>query len=239
MNWREYQKHIAIFFRKLGCDAEVEAKVDGARAKHMIDVWVRFKKFGLETKWVIECKFWNSAVPKEKVLVLRSVVEDAGADKGILISEAGFQSGAVGACKRTNITLTDFHRLKESSQEDLVSSLLHQIETRTIELKQALHNLYRVEQTKFFLIAKPRPGVDGKAVGHATAKLSMLEYGFEQVRFKKTPYPVRFDDTGKTIVAYSLDEFVDQASGVIREVQSILNSQQVAQTQQVKGTPNL
>ena len=95
MDWKQYQEETAKFFRSLGCEAEVEAKVAGARAEHSIDVWVRFKRFGLESRWAIECKHWNSSVPKEKVLVLKSLVEDVGADRGILISAAGFQSGAV------------------------------------------------------------------------------------------------------------------------------------------------
>jgi len=122
MDWKQYQDEIAKFFRSLGADAEVEAKVAGARAEHRIDVWVRFKKFGLETRWVIECKYWNSAVPKEKVLALRSVVEDVGADRGILISAGGFQSGAVRAAEKSNITLTDLDGLKETANEDLVSA---------------------------------------------------------------------------------------------------------------------
>ena len=85
----------------------MEASVKGARADHKIDVWVVFKRFGLETKWVVECKFWNtSAVPIEKVLILKSIVEDVGADRGILISKSGFQSGAIRAAQSTNITLT-------------------------------------------------------------------------------------------------------------------------------------
>jgi hypothetical protein len=229
MNWRQYQEQTAEFFRSLGCDAEVEAKVAGARAEHKIDVWVRFKKFGLETKWVIECKHWNSAVPKEKVLALRSVAEDVGADRGILISTAGFQSGAVRASENTNITLTDLDGLKETAQEDLVSSVLHRIETRAVELKYALHDLYSSEQTSpHFWTSKPRLGVDGDAVIRTIGKISMLEYGFDRVRLKKPPYPVKIDDTGQQMaVVDTLDEFVARASEVIGEAESTLNSQQV------------
>ena len=142
MNWRRYQEETAEFFRSLGCEVDVEAKVRGARAEHKIDVWVRFKKFGLETMWVVECKHWTSNVTKEKVLVLKTVVEDVGADRGLLISESGFQSGAFRACERTNISLCDLETLKENAQEDLVSSVLHGIETRAIHLKYALSDLY-------------------------------------------------------------------------------------------------
>jgi hypothetical protein len=229
MNWKRYQEQAAEFFRTLGCHAEVEAKVVGARAEHKIDVWVRFKKFGLETKWVIECKDWSSAVPKEKVLALRSVVEDVGADRGILISTAGFQTGALRAAEKTNITLTDIEGLGETAQEDLVSSVLHRIETRTVEVRYALHDLYTSEQTgPHSLTSKPRPGVNGNAVMGKIGKLAALEWGFDRVRLKKPPYPVKFDDAGQQIIAVdTVEEFAARASELVREAEATLNSQQI------------
>lgn len=227
MNWRRYQEQTAEFFRSLGCEVDVEVKVPGARAEHKIDVWVRFKKFGLETKWVVECKHWNSGVTKEKVLVLRSVVEDVGADRGILISAAGYQSGAVRASEKTNITLTDLDGLKETAQEDLLSSVIHRIETRAVELKYSLHNLYSSEQTSpHSWTSSPLAGVDGATVLNTIGKLAVLEYGFDRVRLKKPPYPIKFDDTGqRQVVVDTLDEFVARASEVISEAESTLNSQ--------------
>lgn len=227
MDWKEYQNETAEFFRKLGCDAQVEPKVVGVRAEHKIDVWVRFKKFGLEARWVIECKYWNSAVPKEKVLALRSVVEDVGADRGILISAAGFQSGALRASEKTNITLTDLEGLKETAQDDLVTSVLHQLEIRVVELKYNLHDLFISKQTSpYSWISKARPGVDDSAVTCAIGKLAMLEYGFDRVRLKKPPYPVKFDNTGhRKVVVDTLDEFAIQASEIISDAESTLKEQ--------------
>lgn len=227
MNWRQYQEQTAVFFRRLGCEADVEAKVPGARAEHKIDVWVRFKKFGLEIKWVIECKHWNSAVTKEKVLVLRSVVEDVGADKGILISVAGYQSGAVRASEKTNITLTDLDGLKETAKEYLLSSLLHKIETRAIELKYSLLELYGSEQTSpNSWTSRPLPGIDGSIVCKTIGGLALLEFGFDRVRLMKPPYPVKFDDTvQRKVIVETLDEFVARASEVISEAESTLKAQ--------------
>ena len=78
------QNETADFFRSLGCIVEVESTIKGARAEHEIDVCVRFSRFGLETKWVVECKYWNTTIPKEKVLTLKSVVEDLGVEPGHL-----------------------------------------------------------------------------------------------------------------------------------------------------------
>jgi Restriction endonuclease len=229
MNWKQYQEETAALFRALGCEAEVDAKVAGARAVHNIDVWVKFKRFGLEAKWVIECKYWNSPVPKEKVLALRSVIDDVGADKGILISTAGFQSGAVRASEKTNITLTSLGDLNDTVQEDLVSSVIHSLETKSIELQHALRDLYVSEGTGAHSISRPRPGVDGIAVLCGIGCLAMLESEFDRVRLgKPPPYRVIFQDAGDRkvvkVVVDSLEEFVAQASKVISDVDSTLRA---------------
>lgn len=90
MGWKNYEEQTAEMFRRLGCHSEVDATVKGARAKHKIDVWVGFTRYGIEAKWVVDCKFWRTAVTKEKVLALISVVADVGADRGILVSQRGF-----------------------------------------------------------------------------------------------------------------------------------------------------
>lgn len=217
MSWRQYQKRIAKFFRGLECDAEVEAKVVGARAVHKIDVWVRFKKFGLEIKWVIECKKWTSAISKEKVLALKSVVEDVGADRGILIAESGFQSGAIRAAEKTNITLTDLDELMKNAQEDLMLSLLDQVQTRAVKLKYALS-----------LRSKLRPGADANAIRRAFGNIAVLEFGFDRIRLKNPPYLVGFDDTGNRMIAVdTLEEFIRGASRQLDAVEATFISQQV------------
>ena len=223
MNWKQYQDEVADFFRGLGCDTFVEAKVKGARAEHTVDVLIRFRKFGLETKWVTECKYWRSAIPKEKVLALKSVVEDVGADRGLLFSTAGFQSGAVHAAERTNITLTDLDSLRETAREELLSSLLYGLEAKATKVKD---ELYR------FLASKRPPGTFGvpgfmfegtpeymRAIGNLCA----LEFGFDQVRLDSPPYPVKWDDSGNQMVRVeTLEEFVANANEVIRRAEITL-----------------
>ena len=227
MNWKQYQNETADFFRSLGCIVEVESTIKGARAEHEIDVWVRFSRFGLETKWVVECKYWNTAIPKEKVLTLKSVVEDLGADRGILISASGFQSGAVRVAENSNITLTSLDELKETAREDLVSSVLHRIETEAIELKYALHNLFITEKNgPNSMTSKPLPGVNGKAVIRVIGELVLLDFGFDRVKLRKPPYPIKFDESGqREIVADTLDEFVSGAAQVISGARATLASQ--------------
>ena len=104
-DWRVYQEATAEVFRRLGCNAQVDFRVTGARATHDVDVYATFLRSGILCTWVIECKLWKTRVPKEKVLALKSLIDDLGADRGIIVSEAGFQPGAQDAARGTNITL--------------------------------------------------------------------------------------------------------------------------------------
>lgn len=103
--WRNYQHATARVFQKLGFDAEVEYLAQGVRARHKVDVHVRFAINGIRCTWIVECKLWTSRVSKEKVMALKSIVEDLGADRGIIFCEKGFQPGATAAAHGTNITL--------------------------------------------------------------------------------------------------------------------------------------
>ena len=61
-----------------------------------------------------ECKLWSSRIPKDTVHTLRSKVLNVGADRGVIFTEVGFQSGARAATQHTNILLQtsieDFRR---------------------------------------------------------------------------------------------------------------------------------
>lgn len=104
-DWRAYQEETAEVFRRLGCNVQIEHSLNGVRSEHKIDVYATFMRSSIHCSWVIECKFWKTKVTKEKVLALKSVIDDVGADRGIIVSEMGFQPGAQDAARGTNITL--------------------------------------------------------------------------------------------------------------------------------------
>jgi restriction system protein len=43
----------------------------------------------------------------------KSVAQDVGVDKAFLLSESGFQAGAISAARSTNILLSDLQMLEE------------------------------------------------------------------------------------------------------------------------------
>lgn len=117
--WRQYQEAVAAFFRTLGMQADTDVTLIGVRARHDADVLVRFMASGVTVTWIVECKQLNRPVSKSAVLTLESIVRDVGADRGLLVSESGFQAGAILASNQANITLTSLHELKDSTALDV------------------------------------------------------------------------------------------------------------------------
>jgi restriction system protein len=105
-SWRDFQEEAAAFFRDLGLEAATDESITGARGAHKVDVAVRTKRIGIPQLWIVECKLWRRRVDKVHVLALGNIVQDVGADRGIMLSESGFQAGAILAAGHANITLT-------------------------------------------------------------------------------------------------------------------------------------
>lgn len=190
-NWEKYQQEVAAFFKSLDFNTEVESKIKGARGNHKIDVLVSYEKFGISFKWVIECKYWKNAVPKEKVLALLSVVQDVGADKGFLLSETGFQAGAINSAEKTNITLTNLKILKEKSKNELAAIRYNSYINRFDSVIELLRGMtwseeYRNTSKRSGLILHtPNGYLD------IMGKLSILEYSFKSI--KKNDFPIIYD----------------------------------------------
>ena len=129
--WSVYQESVADFFRNVGFGAETNVTVTGTRTQSDIDVVVRGSNASIEFKWLIECKSWQSRVTKEKVFALRAIVSDIGADRGFIMAENGYQSGAYEAAKNTNITLSSLAELAELMQDEIATYKLKNLLERT------------------------------------------------------------------------------------------------------------
>lgn len=129
-NWKEYQEEAAEFFRSLGLFAETDVNLPGVRTSHDIDVVVKSKHVGFQVLWLVECKHWKSPVTKLHVLGLREIVNDLGADRGILLCEAGFQSGAIEAANLTNVQVTSLGALSIETRQDISAMRLRELYDR-------------------------------------------------------------------------------------------------------------
>lgn len=118
-SWRDYQERAAAFFRTLGLEATTDESINGARATHALDVAVRSRpRAGITQLWIVECKLWQRRVGKAHVATLGSIVQDVGADRGIMLSESGFQAGAIRLAAHSNITLTSLADLHENAEHE-------------------------------------------------------------------------------------------------------------------------
>ena len=78
-----------------------------------IDVYARDATREPTLTIVCECKHWQAAVPKNVVHGFRTVMDEAGANVGFIISANGFQSGALEAANNTNIHLVTWNEFQE------------------------------------------------------------------------------------------------------------------------------
>lgn len=212
MNWKDYQNKTAEVFKNAGCNADVEALVQGVRSEHKIDVFVTFEQYGIKCSWVVECKYWNRNVPKEKVLTLQRIVDDVGADRGVLISKIGFQSGAIKAARVSNITLT--------SLEDLAEDLKDAFSKRTIETLE--NNLIRV-RGQIYSLSKSK----SKRPSYYTflGEILNLQRGFDNIKLGKQVYPHRFSEDGnKVYTTNSIEKFLQFVQSQILIYNKWLNS---------------
>ncbi len=136
-DWSDYQERVAEFFRGIGMSAETNVTIQGVRTSHDIDVLVRSSHAGFEVVWLVECKYWSTRVSKLHVLGLREIVSDTGADRGLLLSESGFQCGAMEAANMTNVRATSLAQCQADSASQIAMMRLNELFDRSAILRAA------------------------------------------------------------------------------------------------------
>ncbi len=120
--WEQYQYRTAELLSQLGFTTKVNDPLRASNGVvHRVDVSARMVVAGVSTLWVTECKLWNKAVTKEKVSALKDIVNDLGADRGLLMSEKGFQSGAIRLAATKNISLSSLDEVRANAADQLLA----------------------------------------------------------------------------------------------------------------------
>lgn len=115
-DWRDLQNQVGRILQECDFDCEIEKTIQTVRGNVDIDVYAEDKITQPRTIYLCECKYWRAAIPKNVVHAFRTVVSDYGANWGLIISAAGFQSGAFDAIFKSNVQLltwTEFQDLFE------------------------------------------------------------------------------------------------------------------------------
>ena len=149
--WKKYQEDAAAYFRSLGLNAATDVAVKGVRTSHDVDVVVTSHYVGFDITWLVECKHWKTPVNKLHVLALREIVSDVGADRGILLSESGFQSGAIEAANLTNIQVTSIADMRESASNSIYAMRLRDLYDRVGICKDRYWEIPKEERIKYGL----------------------------------------------------------------------------------------
>lgn len=82
-----------------------DKKISTSDGDYQIDIYCEFVAIGVKFKVLAECKKYKYPIEREKVAVLADKLHSIGAQKGILISTSGFQSGAAKYAKVHGIAL--------------------------------------------------------------------------------------------------------------------------------------
>lgn len=96
---------MAQVFNEMGCIAATGVTKDLPRGRVEFDVIVDDITTTPHSLYVCECKHWSRRIPQNIVHGFRTTVIEIGANRGFIITRAGFQPGAREAAKWTNIDL--------------------------------------------------------------------------------------------------------------------------------------
>lgn len=112
-DWRDLQTQVHRILVESGLTATIEKKVELARGETSVDVYAEDPAHTPPSVIMCECKQWGARVPQANVRAFRQEVQDHGANLGLLISKAGFQSGAKASAQHSNVKLVTWHEFEE------------------------------------------------------------------------------------------------------------------------------
>jgi hypothetical protein len=102
-NWRELQNSVCRLFNEVGLIANTEVPLSTPRGVVEVDVYAVDERSIDKVSYIVECKNWSSTVPQHVVHSFTTVMQEAGANIGYIVSREGLQSGAEKYTKNTNI----------------------------------------------------------------------------------------------------------------------------------------
>lgn len=111
-DWRDLQQEVARILQECGFEVEVEKTISTARGQVEVDVYAEESVEGRNYMILCECKLWKAPVHQGVVHAFRTVVGDAGANLGYIVTSSGFQSGAFTAADMTNLRLVTWQQFQ-------------------------------------------------------------------------------------------------------------------------------
>ncbi|WP_264522531.1 restriction endonuclease [Flavobacterium sp. N2469] len=132
--WKDLQNKVAEILTVCGYLCETEKDIITVREKVNVDVYAEINNQVSGSVIICECKFWKKKVPKHVVHSFRTVINDYGANYGLIISKMGFQSGAFNAIKNTNVQLVNWTEFENTFRAEWIRKKLIAISKTTKSL---------------------------------------------------------------------------------------------------------
>ncbi|WP_221889915.1 restriction endonuclease [Microbispora sp. SCL1-1] len=191
--WKNYEIAVGSLMEELGFDVQINERIEGVRGVHDIDVTARMNIGGITQLWVIECKKWNRPVPKERVLTLLGIVSDVGADRGLMFSDRGFQSGAIRAASNANVTLTSLEDFRQDAAQEIHRLRLRRMNEEINKLLQSFYALGQLtEPDRSRVLARyigPTDILGEKSPLALTGQLTFIRSTVDQAEQNEWPVP--------------------------------------------------
>ncbi len=123
MEWEDYESITRHIYEALGYKAGVEVICHGNKCKvlgisgvwHQVDVLTSHSDGIHVYKTAIECKYWEKNINKDTVMKVAEIIEDAGINKGVIVSKKGFTPDGIEFARHKHIGLVE---LREMTDED-------------------------------------------------------------------------------------------------------------------------
>ncbi len=186
-DWYGFQESIRALFVEAGFLAETNKRIKGVRTNHDIDIYVSTPFFVSDLQWLVEAKHWNSKITKLHVLGLRTIVEDIGADRGIIVSKQGFQAGALEASEDTNISLLSFDEIAREARNFSTNTQITEFGNRV----QLLLKRYWSHSKRIRVEYNLRHDHGDLMIFSINAKLNQVQKAIELAR--QGQYPIKFN----------------------------------------------
>ena len=123
-DWQELEEMVAQVFSEMGFDAQRSKTIETVRNNVVVDVVANDLAATPAVKIFVECKQWKKKIPQDVVHAFRTVIQDAGANLGIIVAAKGFQVGAIDAAQSSNLLLLNWLEFQEYFYERWLQKMI-------------------------------------------------------------------------------------------------------------------
>jgi hypothetical protein len=155
-------------------------KVGKSGAEHQIDILAEYRCPLHTSQVVVEAKSYDSPINKDRIMKLIQIVNDIGADHGIIVTTSYFTPDAMMTAKGNNVELWDRERLLKSIGEIEITATEKGLPKEILLKERTVQPLITIQEAetieKNILERRAKGGFLGK--GKIIEKLNTISLGY-------------------------------------------------------------